>query len=131
MLDSTVTLLGLLLLHQVSVTNHRYFLLCIIKTRTLVADHSCSLLHTLPNLYISLWVFGLGLSYSVTVLSTVPLHRLWVAPRLTAYHTLSSGPRPDLQCPFENLTNDLGYSALTPIIQPKLTLLLYCVRSGY
>ena len=74
---------------------------------------------------------GKGLSYSVTVLSTGPLLRLWVAPRLTAYHTLSPGPRSGLQCPFESVTQDHSYSALTPISQPKLTLLLYCVRSGY
>ena len=74
---------------------------------------------------------GKGLSYSVTVLSTGPLLRLWVAPRLTAYHTLSPGPRPGLQCPFESVTQDHSYSALTPISQPKLTLLLYCVQSGY
>ena len=74
---------------------------------------------------------GKGLSYSVTVLSTGPLLRLWVAPRLTAYHTLSPGPRPGLQCPFESVTQDHSYSAPTPISQPKLTLLLYCVRSGY
>ena len=36
--------------------------------------------------------FGKGLSYSVTVHSTGPLLRLWVAPRLTAYHTRSPGP---------------------------------------
>ena len=30
---------------------------------------------------------GKGLSYTVTVLSTGSLLRLWVAPRLTAYHT--------------------------------------------
>ena len=74
---------------------------------------------------------GKGLSYSVTVLPTGPLLHLWVAPRLIAYHTLSPGPRPGLQCPFESVTQDYSYSALTPISQPKLTLLLYCVRSGY
>ena len=31
----------------------------------------------------------------------------------------------------KNVTQDHSYSALTPISQPKLTLLLYCVRSGY
>ena len=74
---------------------------------------------------------GKGLSYSVTVLSTGPLLHLWVAPRLTAYHTLSPGPRPGFECPFKSVTQDHSYSALTPISQPKLTLLLYCVRSGY
>ena len=74
---------------------------------------------------------GKGLSYSVTVLSTGPLLRLWVAPRLTAYHTLSPGPRPGLQCPCESVTEAHSYSTLTPIGQPKLTLLLYCVRSRY
>ena len=74
---------------------------------------------------------GKDFSYSVTVLSTGPLLRLWVAPRLTAYHTLSPGPQPGLQCPFESVTHDHSYSALTPRSQPKLTLLLYCVRSGY
>ena len=72
-----------------------------------------------------------GLSYSVIALSTGPLLHLWVAPRLTTYHTLSPGPRPGLQCPFESVTQDHSYSALTPICQPKLTLLLYCVRNGY
>ena len=70
---------------------------------------------------------GKGLSYSVTVLSTGPLLHLWVAPRLTTYHTLSPGPRPGLQCSFESVTQDHSYSALTPLSQPKLTLLLYCV----
>ena len=127
-----MTLLGLILLHPVSVTNYRYILFCIIialEKSLFVSDYSCSLSHTLPNLYISLWVFGLGLSYSVTVLSTGPLLRLWVAPRLIPYHTLSPGPRPGLQCPFKSVTQDHSYSALTPISQPKLT--LYCVRSGY
>ena len=90
---------------------------------------------TLPRILLLLQInnntVGKGLSYSVTVLSTGPLLRLWIAPRLTAYHTLSPGPRPGLQCPFESVTQDHSYSALTPISQPKLTLLLYCVRSGY
>ena len=68
-----------------------------------------------------------GLSYSVTVLSTGLLLRLWIAPRLTAYHTLSPGPQLGLQCPFESVTQDYSCSALTPISQPKLTLLLCCV----
>ena len=74
---------------------------------------------------------GKGLSYSVTVLSTGTLLRLWVAPRLTTYHTLSPGPQPGLQCPFESVTQDHSYSALTPTSQPKLTLLLYYARNGY
>ena len=60
---------------------------------------------------------GKSLSYSVTVPSTGPLLRLWVAPRLTAYHTPSPGPRPWLQCPLESVTQDHSYSALTPISQ--------------
>ena len=60
---------------------------------------------------------GKGLSYSATVFSTGSLLRLWVAPRLTAYHTLSPGPRPGLQCPFKSVTQDHSYSALTPISQ--------------
>ena len=66
---------------------------------------------------------GKGFSYSTIVLSTGPLLRLWVAPRLTDYHTLSLGPQPGLQCP-PKVSHRTTVTLPSRISQPKFTLLL-------
>ena len=66
---------------------------------------------------------GKGFSYSTIVLSTGPLLRLWVAPRLTDYHTLSPHPQHGLQCP-PKVSHRTTVTLPSRISQPKFTLLL-------